>query len=434
MAAPLIIAAGAMAVGGLVQLYNAEKARGASEKRLKEIEALFNSIKPPDYDLTIVDPPQAHAQMLEMPEFSSPQAAPKFNLDKLEPKQLEQVGKFIPNIAPLIFEENPRLIEKSEQMQRGQEAQRTALERFMQIGEDGFDPRFQQRVEDARQRAQSEAQSRGESIMQDFARRGMGGSGMELAAKIAGSAEAMDRNAMMGLQAESDAYANQLNALAQGAQLGGQMFSQDMGMQARNADVINAFNQRMSKRHQDWENMRADMLNQADLRNLQEAQRILDYNIMAGNEADRYNQRRLDDLTKYTADFDTRERNRQDELAKWRYGAQGQERAYQDQRDLLNRQWRQGNIDRRNELKDRRFRNQYDIASGKSGMAQSRSALENRAAQDRNAAIQGLANLGMTYGMQKDNQQFQRELADRYRTPRRDAYAYNYREGDIFGA
>lgn len=433
MAAAMAVAAGAMAVGGLVQLYNAEKARGASKARLKEIEALYDSLVPPDYDLTIIDPPEAHAQKLEMPTFSSPQAAPKWNLEKLEPKQLKQVEKFIPTIAPMIMEEAPQLIEKSETMKRGEGAQRAALERLMQVGEGTFDPEYQQRVLNARNRAQAEAQSRGQSIMQDFARRGMGGSGMELAAKIGASAEAMDRNAMLGLQAETDAYRNQLNALAQGANLGGQMFAQDMGLQARNADVINAFNQRMSKRHQDWQNMRADMLNQADLRNMQEAQRIADYNTMSQNEADRLHQRRMDDITRYNTTFNTRERDRQDALAKWRYGAEGQERAYQDQRDLLNRQWRQGNIDRRNELEDRRFRNQYDIASGKAGMAQARSASERQAAQDRNAAIQGLANLGMTYGMQQDQQNFQREMADRYRTPRREAYGYNYNEGDVYG-
>ncbi len=420
--AVMAVAAGAMAVSGLVQLYNAEKARGASKKRLKEIERLYNDLVPPNYDLTIIDPPSAHVEKLEMPEFSAPQSAPNWNLEKLTPKQLEQVGEFIPNVAPLIIEENPTLLKKTKEMGEASKAQQTALKRFMEIGEDGYDPELQQRVQDARRRSQSEAQSRSDSIMQDFERRGMGGSGMELAAKIGASAEAMDRNAQMGLQAETDAYRNQLNALAQGAQLGGQLFNQEMGMQARNADIINAFNQRMSKRHQDWEMMRADMMNQADIRNLNEAQRIADYNTMSGNEADRAHQARMDEITRYNAAFDTRERDRRDANQKWRYGMERDERNYAHDRDVQNRQWQQSNIDRQNRLKSQRYGDQLSKLQGKSGLASQYNTLGMGAARDQNQAIQGLANLGATYAMSRQD-----------KPPRRqDKYSYNYEQGDKY--
>ena len=413
--AAMAVAAGAMVVGGLIQAYNAEQARGAEKKRLEEIKRLYEKLKPPNYDYSIEDPPELHAKALQQPQFSSAQAAPQWNLDKLDPEDLKVVQKFTPQVAPLIMEEQPQLIEKTPEMKEGLDAQKSALRKFMSIGEgDGYDPEHAQRVQEARRRAQSEAQSRGASIMQDFERRGLGGSGMELAAKMGASSQAMDRNAQLGLAAETDAYRNQLNALAQGANIGGQVYSQEQGTQARNADIINAFNQRMSKRHQDWEQMRADTLNAADLRNIQEAQRIADHNTMGRNDAARQHQQRMDDLTKFNYAAQQQERNRQDDLSKWKYNAAGQERAYGDAREILQKKWRQDNVDRMNNFKDKNFANANAIISGKAGMAQALNQSDIGRAQDRNAAIQGLSNLGMMYGMQKSNQAHQDDMWSKY--------------------
>ena len=422
----LMIAAGSAAVSGLAQLYNSEKARGAEKKRLNEIEALFDKIKPPDYNVSIVEPPSAHAEALQMPQFSDPVMAPKWNLDKLQREDLVLLEKFTPEIAPLVYEAEPKLIEKSPDMKEGREAQKTALRRFMSIGEgEESDPIFAQRVQEARDRAQTEAQSRAASIMQDFERRGVGGSGMELASKIGASSQAMERNAQLGLAAEAEAYRNQLNALAQGASLGGQIYSQDEATQARNAAIINAFNQRMSKRHQDWEQMRVDALNAADLRNIQEAQRISDTNVQAGNEAARQERARQDALAKFGYSADVAAQQRQDELAKFGYGAAGQERAYADQKEILAKQWRQANIDRQNELLRQQYADKMAQASGKAGIFAQQSASDIGRARDINAAVQGLANVGTSYGTgmmaqarqdtaRQQEQDFQRELLDKY--------------------
>ena len=73
MVAPLIIAAavagGAQVLSGIAQYYQSEKARKASTQRLKEIEDLFNSIKPPGYDVTPLSPPELITQMIPQPAF-----------------------------------------------------------------------------------------------------------------------------------------------------------------------------------------------------------------------------------------------------------------------------------------------------------------------------------------------------------------------------
>jgi hypothetical protein len=381
-------------LSGIVQYYNAEKARKASKDRLNEIERLFNEIKPPDYDVSIIDPPEMHTEALKRPEFSGAMSAPKWNLQKLDLKDLEKVQDFVPQIAPMIEEAKPQLIQMNREMQEGRDAQKTALRRFMEVGQGDYDPEYQQRVQNAKRQAQAQAQSRTDSILQDYERRGVSGSGLELAAQMQGSADAMDRNAMLGLDAETQAYKNQLNALAQGAQLGGQIQNQEMALQGNNADIINAFNQRMTKRFQDWEQMRADALNQADLMNIQEAQRIADFNTKQGNQSSISDRSRMDDLARYNTEFSRNERDRMDDVGKWNYGQDLADRDYIDNREILRKQWQQGNIDQKNKTLDRDFENRMAVLKGKAGIADQRTQADFSRVADQNQAIQGVGDFG----------------------------------------
>lgn len=392
---PLVIAAGVAVASAAAQYYQSEKARGASQDELDRLKEMFGEITPPDYDLTIEDPPELHDERLQDPRFSGEMAAPQWNLDKLDPKMLEQVAKFNPEIAPLIKEAAPDIIKQSETMKEGSAAQKTALRRLMKIGEGDFDPEYAQRVQTAKDRSQAEAQSRSASTMQDFERRGIGGSGLELASKMGTNAAAMDRNAAMGMQAETEAYKNQLSALAQGAQLGGQMYAQDEGTQSRNAQIINNFNQRMSKRHQDWEQMRADQVNQADLRNIQEAQRISDENTGMSNKSAQVDRQRMDDITRYNQQFQLGERDRMDDLSRQQYDRDAKQRAYEDARDMMQAKWRQDNTRYGNNLQDQRFQNQVTMATEQAGLGGDRNQLGMQRAQDRNAAIQGVTQAGI---------------------------------------
>ena len=299
-------------------------------------------------------------------------------------------------------------------MKRGAAAETKALRKFMDVGEGGYDPVYQQRVKEARDRAQSEAQSRSDSTMQDFARRGIGGSGLELAAKMGSSSQAMDRNAMMGMQAESQAYQNQMSALAQGAQLGGKIQDRDINLQGRNASTINDFNQRMSTRHQRWNQMRADQLNQADLRNIQEAQRISDTNNQTQNRYDQQHQGRMDSIAMRNYQAKVDEMNRQDSLKKWKYGAEGQERAYRDNANIQQAEWKRDEKRYGNTMKSQIYNDQMAKAAGQSGLSMQTSQLANQGTRDRNSAIQGMANMGMSYGMNQD--------ANNQRQMDRDAY------------
>lgn len=394
---PMTMMAGAAALGGLVQLYNSEQARGAARDRLDEIERLYNSIKPPDYDLSITDPPKLHEEALRRPEFSSAVAAPKFNLEKLSPRELKLVGQMVPEVAPYIEEAAPQVLQKTQDMKTGREAQLAALKRLMSIGSGEFDPSLAQEQMAAQRRAEAEAEARSQSLLQDFARRGQGGSGLSFAAQMGGNAQAMDRLAQANMSAASDAYRNRLQALAQGAQLGSAIGAEDTSFQARNADIINAFNDRLSRNRQAWEQQRAAALNNAQQYNLGVAQGLSNQNVENQNRYDLTNQQRLDNLARYNYENQVSERNRADDLAKWGYAQDVADRNYANQLAMSKASWQAGEKDKRNSLLNRQYQDELSRAGLKAGVSMQQSNNDISAAQDRNAAIQGLANAGMVY-------------------------------------
>lgn len=408
---PITLGVGAMAVGSLVQLFNSEKARGAEKSRLQDIQKMYDQIKPPDYDLKITDPPQLHTQALQSPQFAGEVNAPKYNLDKITPEQYKIVGQMNPQLAPYIAEKNPQVLQKSGDMQIGKDAQKAALQKFMQVGAGEADPEYQEAVTKAGRQAQGEAQSRQASILQDFARRGQGGSGISLAAQIGGTSQAMDRNAMANLDAASQAYRNRLNALSQGAQLGGQISQQDQNMQQQNANIINSFNQRMATNQQQYANQQAGTMNQAQMQNLQAAQEIANKNTGASNQENQRYQQRMDDIARTNASFQQSERNHLDQNAMNTYNAQVGERNTQN---TLAQQQYQNSMNQQkylNDLRGQKYSN--DVARGqlKAGVSGQLGAQQMQSTQDRNQAIGGLTQAAGVYGMGQQQQQNQRNNA-----------------------
>lgn len=384
--------AGAQVVSGIMQYYQAEKARKASSKRLKEIEAMFDRIVPPGYDLKVWDDPKLVATIPE----------PEFNLDKITPELYESVGQYVPQVADYVAEARPELVKASDEAKKGRDAQMEALERYRDIARGGLDPVLAQKLSEASRRAQMEAQSRQASILQDANRRGQAGSLMTMAAQMQGGSDAMERAALESQLAAAESYRNQLRALDQSAALGGQIRQSEMAEAARNADIINSFNQRTSQRYQQYAQMRADMANQANLRNLDERQRIADANVQLKNAAQQ----------EWV--------NRQNALKQQQY--------------MNARQTRQDRIDvekYKNSLLQQMYQNEMDRARGKAGIAGQQIDYLRQDAQDRNQMIQGLGNtvgnVAMTWGQneaqhQRDARWMQHDEAMRSKYP--NTYGY----------
>lgn len=270
---------GAMiATNALVQAYMANKQMGVEQDRIDAMKAEFDRIKPPEFAGDIEEWTREHGSSL--PDYGS---IPSFEF--LSPEQYKVIEKYNPQFAEHIKQVDPQTVKRSSIGEEGLDAQRQALRKLMMTGQLDQDPELMQKFAESDRNAQIGAQSRQQSIMQDFARRGQAGSGLQLASQMGAGAEAMDRSAQTSQQAAVEAYKNRLNQMMQGAQLGGQMEQQDISLQGRNTDIINRFNEMTSKNYQDYLNNRANTANQAQQYNIGQAQDVSNKNVNLKNTA-----------------------------------------------------------------------------------------------------------------------------------------------------
>lgn len=351
-----LIAAG---ITGLAQAWVSEKARGATQDELNKLKDAFNAIKPPNYDLTIQDPPALHQEQLALPQFNGQNV--KFDTSKLTAEQKATLGQYVPTIAPYVAEQKSTTIQNTSDMQLGKDAQRQALQKLMAVGAGQYDPQYQAAVVKAQQAAQQEAQSRQQSILQDFSRRGQGGSGLNLAAQLGGASQSMGQLGMQNLAAASQGYQNRLNALAQGASIGGQISAEDQNMQLQNANIINGFNQRMAANQNAYNQTSSDAINQAN----------------------RYNLGRNDTNAQWTYNAQVAQNANDDARAKYLYGLNQADQKYQ------------------NQMKEAQYANQMGQYSGQANLGAAQSALYQQGAADTNQFIGGLgAGVGTYYSGQ----------------------------------
>lgn len=325
-------------LGGIIQYYNSEKARGAEASRLQQISDEFDKIKPPNYNFKVFDPPALQTQALAQPQF--------------------QNQPLTPAMSAYVQQAAPTTIQNTADMQTGRAAQLAALQRLQSVGAGEFDPQYQQAVQTASRQAAADAQSRNSAILQDYARRGQSGSGLNLATQLSSNAQIGNNQGLANLQAATNAYKNRLSALSSGAQIGSQINQDDANTQGRNANIINNFNQQVAGNRQTWGNNQANVLNNNALNNQQT------YNQTAQNTYNNANT----------------ERNAQNNI----------------QTQLAN--WNVNQADRQNNLQNMQYQNQLGQLNGKFGISNAQGANNLGAAQDRNAAIQGLTNAGTTVG------------------------------------
>lgn len=401
---------GTMAVGSLVNIYQAEQARGADKKRLNEIRGLFDRIKPPGYDVSIDAPPQYHTEALKQPQYAGALGGPQFDTSRLTPEDLKLVGKYTPELAPYVAQAAPELVKQSAAAMQGREAQKSALQKYMQMGDTGNDAISAQASALAAQRAGADTQSRAQSIMQDFARRGQAGSGLQLAAQLQGSQAAGNQEAMAQMQAAADAQRRRLEALSSGASLGGQIYGQEMNLASQNTGIINDFNQRMANARQNYENQRAQTMNQGQQYNLNMAQDLANQNVMARNAAQKYNLGRSDELAKYGSQFAQQQQSRADQLANQQYQNAFNERNYQNNIAENRAQWNANQRAQYNKYRGQEYDDQIRQAAGMSGAIDQQRQGERQYAQDRAQGVQGLVNAGVAgMSQQQANDQWKKQ-------------------------
>ncbi len=339
---PMVAIAAASAIA---QWYTSEQARQATAEERKKMQDLYNKLQMPDFDSSMI-----------------------------VPEEFKVLQQYVPQVAVKVAEANPTLIQESSAMLEGRDAQLSALRRLSGISQQSEDPALMQQLNAASQRSQQQAQSRYESQMQDAQRKGIFGSGMSQVLAAQRGANAMQQGAQDSQSAAAEAYRTRLKALADSAELGGNIRNQDISMQGRNADIINAFNARTATAGQNWQNQRADTINEASRFNIGQNQRAADLNTTARNTAT------------------DRQRDRENEGNQTRFA---------------------------NEM--RRLGYQGDLSNQRAGDIRSD-------AQDRNNTIQSVAGMGAMGYSQYDNQDTEKNRARTMDDYKWEAYKRKYQQ------
>lgn len=242
------IAAGV--VGSIAQWQNSQQAARASADERDRMQGIIDAMKDPNFD------PR---------DFTSEQYA--------------VASKYVPQLANYIEEKAPQTVQATAAGEAGREAQLSALGRLKTLSETGEDLQSQVLRQKALGDAAAQNQAQQATIRQNAAQRGLGGSGLEFMQSMMaqqGSNQAASHNAQ---DAALQAYQTRLDAMKNSASLGGDIRQSDMSEQARNAQIINDYNQRKAAEANRYQQYVANANNQGQLYNLGNQQRIAEANV-----------------------------------------------------------------------------------------------------------------------------------------------------------
>lgn len=238
-------------------------------------------------------------------------------------------GEFTPQLQKAI-KADPSAMQAVHGSDQGKQAQLQALSSLQSEGlHGGLDIRDQAALQGAENDAATRAHGRADTIQSNMAQRGLGGSGLALAAQMGNAQNANQIDASNSLNAAASSRQRALDSIMGAGQLGGQINAQQYGEQANLAkaqDAINTFN---TQNAQNVSNTNVGLNNSANMYNLQNKQNISNANTDMSNKEQLYNK------NLYQQDFQNRMG-----LASGRANAQvGAANNYNQQADRTAQQW-----------------------------------------------------------------------------------------------
>ncbi len=245
-------------MGVIGSAINQEITRREVKKERKKLDDLLNKIKLPDFDFS-----------------------------KIMPEDYKVLEKYEPEIADFVVEKNPQLILASKDADFGRDAQLEALGKYRNLSKTGEDAQSRLLTDSALRDASIQDQGQRASIQDDMARRGMSGSGLDLASQLMAQQGSSQRGTLAAQQAALSAYNTRLDALRNSADLGGQVRAEDLDLAAKNAAISNDYNQRYATNQNAYNQYASGTKNDAQLKNIAAAQAAADQNTGQRNDANK---------------------------------------------------------------------------------------------------------------------------------------------------
>lgn len=209
---------------------------------------------------------------------------PDPELQKIYLQKFVQQGTLDPHLEQAI-KADPSAFEKIADNARYTRATDQALSQLENIGNSGG-LRFQDEatLQKLMQEGQTNERSNREAINANLARRGLGGSGFDVAAKLEGAQSTADREASNRLEIAAQAQNNALRSIEGAGELGNNLQNSEFNRNAQKAqasDVMNRFNTENLRSVQE---RNVGYQNAAQAQNLAEKQRVADQNTGLSNQ------------------------------------------------------------------------------------------------------------------------------------------------------
>lgn len=210
---------------------------------------------------------------------------------KIALQQFVVQGKLNPQLEQSI-KADPSAFKDVVVSEQNRQAQSRALSELQSIGDKGG-LRLQDKaaLQDALMKQQAADRGNRESIQSEMSRRGLGGSGFEVASRLQGQQGTSDQAARNSLSVAAQAQERALQAIMGAGDLGTKYRAQDFSegaQRAQAADKINLFN---TQNLQDVQQRNTGSLNRASEMNLAQAQRTADANVNQSNYEQEYNKK-----------------------------------------------------------------------------------------------------------------------------------------------
>lgn len=213
---------------------------------------------------------------------------PDFDFSTLSPPQLQTFAEFFPEVYESTVPQEVKLIADSAQGRAGQVG---ALEQVQRTAQEGLPVSENIAAQEAQRAMANQAGREDSAIIADMANRGRLGGGTEVNARILQSQGRNDMARGMGADLATMREQNRYRAALDSADLSGQLRGMDVGVQEKNADMINRFNEYISAMMTQADRDAAATRNAGQLHRTEQAQRIGESNELAryGAAADNLN-------------------------------------------------------------------------------------------------------------------------------------------------
>ena len=260
MTAMMIGSAAAPVVGGIVGNEQARGERERAERLRQQMLQLFQNINVP----TVAE-------------------------QSIQLEQLKSQGQLTPELEQALSQGRSEM-EGVSTDPRLREAQMAALAGLQDVANNGgMSATDRARWNTMQSELNQNEQGQRGAIMQDMARRGQAGSGMELAAQLMNQQASAQRASQQGMDVKAQAEQRALEALMNSGNMAGSIRGQEFGEKSAAAQAQDALNRFNVQTRQQVMGGNVDRRNQAQAMNLSESQRVADTNVGMRNQQQMHN-------------------------------------------------------------------------------------------------------------------------------------------------